>query len=894
MVNIGPNGFHPRLYSGGKIETRGADTRNRSPPVPAAITNGIVAKPHEAVYKTHKYFARRPGNVFNHLVKNYSYRGDIILDPFAGGGVTVVEALRERRKVIGVDLNPMAIFITESEIKHVDLVRLKKEYNTVLRDLVARLEELYLTKCDKCGGETPAEWFEWSNTIICTNCGTNGIVASLKKVSDGRYQCEKCASVIDQRDGYRSGEELHRVNYICRTCHNKQTRPGTEYDMVKLRNVKVQFDTAAASGDLVYPEDQIPDGNLIRENALYAKGFRQFNDFFTVRNLMAAAFTINRIRQVRDVSIRNILAYTFSSSLKWAAPRLCHLRNNIVEGWATHDFRVFPVFLEINFLQTFRRRFDAVYRGKEYSNEELGNSGEIARNFEELRSERTFLLMNKSSTDLSEIPDFGVDVVITDPPYGSNVQYGELSDFWAVWLKPELGINGLIDNSQEASSDRHFDFEGAKDISHYKSLLTGVLRECWKKLKPNGWLVMTFHNKDLPVWNSLLVSAYDAGFHLEETNGVIYQPPIKAYTTTSHQRRGGSMLGDFILSFRRSDTPPSRTKIEEREVEKVILKEVRKVVQYHGGAAMGTIYLQLIPFLTNNGLLDKVAQSDLEPVIARHFAKYHDRWYFKDRLDQNGKLKPLDFIPAEKRITEFITSTLKRTRRATLDEIYASLYTNLINGMTPETEEIESVLKRIARKRIAPDSKRDVWELKTQTSLSEFDKTELESDSESKHNRIIRRIATIGEQQGFDIHVGEKEQREDSSLREMSLPMGDNVTFGLLQDAWLIVRQIDLLWLSRNAIVAAFEIEKSTTINSGITRFRNLFASQPNANIRAFIVVPSERLEEAQRKVLSPANIRDGLDARIEIITFENLDQLKNVISSKNNWKRVSALDGND
>ena len=76
------------------------------------IDHAVVAKPHTPVYKMHRYFARRPWSVFRSLVEHYSNPGSIVLDPFCGGGVTVVEGLRLGRKVIGVDINPLATFIS--------------------------------------------------------------------------------------------------------------------------------------------------------------------------------------------------------------------------------------------------------------------------------------------------------------------------------------------------------------------------------------------------------------------------------------------------------------------------------------------------------------------------------------------------------------------------------------------------------------------------------------------------------------------------------------------------------------------------------------------------------------------------------------------------------------
>jgi hypothetical protein len=95
------------------------------------IDHAVIARPHTPVYKMHRYFARRPWSVFRSLIEHYSNPGSIILDPFCGGGVTVVEGLRLGRKVIGVDINPLATFITRMEVIDVDLDELKDAFEQV-------------------------------------------------------------------------------------------------------------------------------------------------------------------------------------------------------------------------------------------------------------------------------------------------------------------------------------------------------------------------------------------------------------------------------------------------------------------------------------------------------------------------------------------------------------------------------------------------------------------------------------------------------------------------------------------------------------------------------------------------------------------------------------------
>src|SRR5262249_5964519 len=45
------------------------------------------------------------------VIELFSRPGELVLDPYMGGGTTVVEALTRRRHVIGSDINSLAVFI---------------------------------------------------------------------------------------------------------------------------------------------------------------------------------------------------------------------------------------------------------------------------------------------------------------------------------------------------------------------------------------------------------------------------------------------------------------------------------------------------------------------------------------------------------------------------------------------------------------------------------------------------------------------------------------------------------------------------------------------------------------------------------------------------------------
>jgi len=67
-----------------------------------------------------------------------------------------------------------------------------------------------------------------------------------------------------------------------------------------------------------------------------------------------------------------------------------------------------------------------------------------------------------------------------------------------------------------------------------------------------------------------------------------------------------------------------------------------------------------------------------------------------------------------------------------------------------------------------------------------------------------------------------------------------------------IVEMIDVLWLRGNAIVAAFEIESTTSIYSGLLRMSDLISLQPNLSMPLYIVAPDERRNKVMDEIARP------------------------------------------
>ena len=64
---------------------------------------------------------------------------------------------------------------------------------------------------------------------------------------------------------------------------------------------------------------------------------------------------------------------------------------------------------------------------------------------------------------------------------------------------------------------------------------------------------------------------------------------------------------------------------------------------------------------------------------------------------------------------------------------------------------------------------------------------------------------------------------------------------------------IDVLWIKgASQIVAAFEVEHTTSIYSGLLRMSDLVALAPNSNFPLYIVTPEERLDKVRRELSRP------------------------------------------
>lgn len=530
----------------------GSGASQTMPKLIEPIQRVIEAKPHRPVYRMHRYFARRPYSVFAELVRHYSDPLDVIFDPFCGGGVTLVEGVLQGRRVIGFDTNPLATFVSRTELTIVNLEGLKKAQAQTIAAFRPVCEKLFATICRKCGATTAASWFEYSAVAKCQKCGATFTISTAKKQGIGKWECPSCGKTTHFSSQARTSFTIIDVYYHCDNCGFDEIKPPSSNDLAATDDMERQLEDAEAKG-LWIPKEQIPHCNMERESALFKKGIFQFRQFFTPRHLIA----LGRLRETileQYSPFEEWLLLAFSSALRYTnrmVTRNPSWRKNRPLEWVKPGYWLPPIHLEANVLQEFARRCEAIIRGKQdYQSRLAGNFPIYCDSAEDVlaKTVSSFHVSTRSSTSLP-LPDWSIDVIITDPPYGSYVHYADLGNFWSVWLPETEGMGRLIDTSEEAVMARK-SFPGAKGAREYQDILERCFLECARVLKPGGHMVMTFNNREPRAWAALLVATTKAGFELL-ANGLIYQKGIASYRHTAQSRRQGSIVGDFILTFRK-------------------------------------------------------------------------------------------------------------------------------------------------------------------------------------------------------------------------------------------------------------------------------------------------------------------------------------------------------
>ena len=502
--------------------------------LPIEGLNAITEKEGNAkkpIYQIHKWWARRLGSVFRMLIlaaftewddslspednqhrlwnrfysknelKNREGKPPIILDPFMGGGTTVVEALRLGCKVIGIDLNPVAWFVTKKEIDPIDFNALDVAFKHLEATVAPRIKHYYHTTCPQ-GHEVDVMYSFWVKKIPCLACGEevrlfpsfriatkngehtvfcpqcyrikNG-VSSLDDLIEcpecgyeyipsegysggGKYTCPSCGQkekvlkAIQRLEGPPDAE-MFALEYYCPIC-GRGYKGVTSKDKALYEEARAEFQRLRDT--LPFPRTKIPEEGRSDPRPINY-GYKYFYQMFNERQLLCLSLLLEEILKIEDENTKEYLLLAFSNCLDGnnMFAKYNYPGQKVEEMFARHAYWPTSMPAENNVWGTkygkgpFEKRYKLLREAKEYTfkpyeMESLYNpsrkfTGDSALGIvgDNLHQGCQAVLKADTSEDMNFI-DSKVDAVITDPPYCDNVMYSELADFFYVWLRLAL------------------------------------------------------------------------------------------------------------------------------------------------------------------------------------------------------------------------------------------------------------------------------------------------------------------------------------------------------------------------------------------------------------------------------------------------------------------------
>lgn len=455
-----------------------------------AVAEGVSAGKNTYTYDAHTYHTKVPPQGIAQVLRKYLPNGGLVLDPFAGSGMTGVAALTTGHDVILNELSPAASFIADRFTSQCDPSALTTAVKVVMQSLAGLRKDLYTTQCRTCSKDTELLFTVWSYKVICSECSKEFVLwdecrSYGKTVREHKFlrefPCPHCKQQVKKSRLARTTTVPVLVGYKC--CSKIQSEvPPNAADLKLISSIEANSFIAS---DFV-PDFELPDGVNLSQPKRH--GLTNIRNFYTARNLAAMSQLWKAIHRIEDTGLAAFLAFVFTSLYQ----RVTKLSEYRFWGGSgnTANFNVPYIFNEANVFVTFERKARSIIdhletTAQSYTGRCVVNTG--------------------SATNLSFLPDDSVDLIFTDPPFGANINYSEMNMLWESWLKvyTDAADEAIVNRAQK------------KDASRYQALMTKSLKECYRVLRPSHWLVLVFMNSAEDIWDRIRRAVLDAGFTIE-------------------------------------------------------------------------------------------------------------------------------------------------------------------------------------------------------------------------------------------------------------------------------------------------------------------------------------------------------------------------------------------
>ena len=502
-----------------------------------SLSEAITAPRTDAIYNCHAYLTKVPVAAIRPFITALSAPGDTIVDFFAGSGMTGLAALMAGRKAVLSDISVLGQHIAKGYLAEVSPSAFRHAADSVMETARAALGDLYKTRRATDGAVAEMTRTVWSFTYICPVC-SDEIVYFERLSPHGAppEQCPSCNGPFARRNWFR-GEDVPVEIVVAGENGKLASQDVLEFDRKMI---------ATAAADPRYKE--VPSLPIDDQREMYSRsglgkaGLTETARFFAPRNAIGLLELWHAIDAWEDADLRRKLSFAFTAILprasrryQWSAKRPLNAQNQ--------TYYIAPVHYEWNVFELFRRKIEAVLR----ADQELFN-GDVEPLFRRVKAQDVSYRL-ASADRLSHLRGASVDYIFTDPPFGSNIFYSDMSLFHEAWL------GRMTDNENEAVV--HTTGKRKNGASkRYEELLRGAFTEAFRVLKPGRYMSVVFGNSSGQIWGLVQRALRDAGFWAAPVHVAILdkgQRSVKGLNSGSES----VVTVDLVLTVQKPASPES-------------------------------------------------------------------------------------------------------------------------------------------------------------------------------------------------------------------------------------------------------------------------------------------------------------------------------------------------
>lgn len=488
----------------------------------------------DALYRAHSYHTKVPHLAIVPSILHYTQPGDIVLDGFAGSGMTGVAAqwcgtapasYRHEiemawkqqgrkapqwgaRRVVLNDLSPAATFIGANYNLPFDVDAFAKAGKQLLTEVEQEIGWMYETL--HTDGKTVAriDYTVWSEVLNCSACAgeivfTEAALDEETKAVADVLTCPHCGA-----QGKKEQMDLRFETFIDPATGATQHRPKRIPALIVYKIGKIAYTKKPDEIDLArldkiahlpipkeLPMDRFPDCQMTRVGRMKTTNSTAVHLMFLPRAAYAMAMLWGKAEATENPRTRDMLVFMVEQAIAGLS---------ILNRYSPSHFS------QVN------RMLTGVYYVASQTSEcspWYALEGKLSRlnsAFRNYRAMNGAAFVNTGTAANIPLNDNSIDYIFTDPPFGENIYYSDLNFLVESWhgVKTDPNPEAIVDRVRQ------------KGIPEYQHLMYSCFAEYYRVLKPGRWMTVVFSNSKAAVWNTIQVALQQTGFVVAEVTAL--------------------------------------------------------------------------------------------------------------------------------------------------------------------------------------------------------------------------------------------------------------------------------------------------------------------------------------------------------------------------------------